>query len=151
MATDRTDRVFNIHYLTKKGLLDSPILFLSRYILNHKDEYYTDLMGVSQRGDWKNWLLYMLRAIETTSAITYHTINDIVAARDSILNHIKKEGKAIRKPDELVGMIFMQPFTKVKHLQAAKFIRRPPPGNTSINYAICTYSKRGLWKAIIII
>jgi Fic family protein len=116
----RTGRVFNIHYLTKKGLLDLPILFLSRYILNNKEEYYSGLMGVSQRGDWKTWILYMLRAVETTSAITYHKINDIVAARESILHHIRKEAKEIRKPDELVEMIFAQPFTKVKHLKAAK-------------------------------
>jgi Fic family protein len=116
----RTGRVFNIHYLTNKGLLDWPILFLSRYILNNKNEYYAGLMGVSQRADWATWLLYMLRAVEETSILTYQKINDIVAAKESILQHIRKEAKEIRKPDELVGMIFAQPFTKVKHLQSAK-------------------------------
>lgn len=116
----RTGRIFNIHYLTKKGLLDLPILFLSRYIMDNKDEYYSGLMGVSQRGDWKTWLLYMLRAVEVTSGITYRKINDIVSSKEAILEHIKKEVPKIRKPDELVEMIFTQPFTKVKHLQEAK-------------------------------
>jgi len=116
----RSGRVFNIHYLTKKGLLDFPILFLSRYILDTKQDYYSGLMGVSQRGDWKNWLLYMLRAIEVTSNITYHKINDIVEAKDSILNHVKSEHKNISQPEALIQMIFEQPFTKVKHLQEAK-------------------------------
>ena len=116
----RTGRIFNIHYLTKKGLLDLPILFLSRYIMDNKDDYYSGLMGVSQRGDWRTWLLYMLRAVEVTSNITYGKINDIVEAKESILTHIKKEAKKMRKPDELVDMIFTQPFTKVKHLQEAK-------------------------------
>lgn len=116
----RTGRVFNIHYLTKKGLLGYPILFLSRYIMDHKEDYYSGLMGVSQRGDWKNWLLYMLRAVEATSNLTFHKINDIVAAKEAIEHHIKKEAKKIRKPEELVEMIFTQPFTKVKHLQEAK-------------------------------
>jgi Fic family protein len=116
----RTGRIFNIHYLTKKGLLDLPILFLSRYIMDNKDDYYSGLMGVSQRGDWKTWLLYMLRAVEVTSNITYRKINDIVEAKENILAHIKKEAKKLRKPDELVDMIFTQPFTKVKHLQEAK-------------------------------
>jgi Fic family protein len=119
-SNGRTGRVFNIHYLVKKGLLDLPILFLSRYILENKDQYYSGLMGVSQRGDWRSWLLYMLRAVETTSAVTYHKINDIMMARESILSHIRKEAKSIRKPDELVDMIFIQPFTKVKHLHKAK-------------------------------
>lgn len=43
----RTGRVCNIHYLTNKGLLDIPILFHSRYILDHKDDYYFGIMGVS--------------------------------------------------------------------------------------------------------
>ena len=49
----RTGRVFNIHYLTHKGLLDYPILFLSRYLINHKADYYALLSGVSQRRDWR--------------------------------------------------------------------------------------------------
>ncbi len=116
----RAGRIFNIHYLTKKGLLDLPILFLSRYILDNKNDYYSGLMAVSQRGNWRNWLLYMLRAIEISSNITYYKINDIVAAKDAILNYIKKEIKNIINPEELVQFIFKQPFTTVKHLHQAK-------------------------------
>jgi Fic family protein len=112
----RTGRIFNIHYLTKKGLLDIPILFLSRYILDHKDDYYSGLMGISQRGNWKNWLLFMLRAIEYTSKITFQKINDIVSAKDSILEYIKKENKKFRNTEDLIKYLFNQPFTKVKHL-----------------------------------
>ena len=62
----RTGRVFNIHYLTSKGLLDYPILFLSRHILDNKDDYYHCIQGVSRRGAWKDWIIFMLRAIENT-------------------------------------------------------------------------------------
>jgi Fic family protein len=116
----RTGRVFNINYLTNKGLLDVPILFLSRYILDHKNDYYSGLMGVSQRGDWKNWLLFMLRAIESTSNQTFNKINDIVSSKDSILEHIKKEDPKLRNPEDLIGVLFTQPFTKVKHLTDTK-------------------------------
>ncbi len=116
----RTGRIFNIHYLTKKGLLDLPILFLSRYIMDNKDEYYAGLMGVTQRGDWKSWLIYMMKAIQVTADITYRKINDILNAKEAILNHISKEAKKLRKPEKLTEMIFTQPFTRVKHLQDAK-------------------------------
>lgn len=115
----RTGRVFNINYLTNKGLLDLPILFLSRYILDHKDDYYAGLTGVSQRGDWKSWLLFMLTAVENTSIKTFNKINDIVAAKDSILEHIKKDYNKLRNPEALVVFLFSQPFTKVKHLVEA--------------------------------
>jgi Fic family protein len=116
----RTGRVFNINYLTNKGLLDVPILFLSRYILDHKRDYYSGLMGVSQRGDWKSWLLFMLRAVENTSIQTFDKINDIVSAKDSILEHIKKEDPKLRNPEDLINVLFTQPFTKVKHLTESK-------------------------------
>jgi len=116
----RTGRVFNINYLTNKDLLDFPILFLSRYILDHRNDYYSGLMGVSQRGDWKNWLLFMLRAIENTSNQTFNKINDIVYAKDSILEHVKKEYPKLRNPEDLIEALFTQPLTKVKHLTETK-------------------------------
>ena len=116
----RTGRIFNIHYLTKKGLLDLPILFLSRYIMDNKDDYYSGLMGVSQRGDWKTWILYMLRAVEVTANITYQKINDILSAKDSMLAYIKAKDKKLRKSEQLVDMLFTQPYIKVKHLTDVK-------------------------------
>lgn len=112
----RTGRVFNIHYLTNKGLLDVPILFLSRYILDHKNEYYSGLAGISQRGNWTNWILYILRAIEITSNITFQKINNIVSAKDSILEYIVMQDRRFLHAEKLVEIIFTQPFTKVKHL-----------------------------------
>jgi len=110
----RTGRIFNIHYLTKKGLLDYPILFLSSYIMEHKEEYYAGLAGVTQRGGWKNWLLYILKAVEVTSNLTYNKINDILLAKEAILDAIIEDGN-IARPESMVNALFTQPFTRVKH------------------------------------
>ncbi len=111
----RTGRIFNIHYLTSKGLLDYPILFLSSYILNHKDAYYSGLAGITQRGSWKTWLLFMLKAVESTANLTYDKINEIIAAKDAILEALVQE-TSIARPESLIAALFTQPFTKVKHL-----------------------------------
>lgn len=111
----RTGRIFNIHYLTYKGLLDYPILFMSRYIMENKEEYYEGLSGVTQRGDWKRWILYMLKAVTVTADLTYTKINDIIAAKDAILSAIVDMGDIMR-PELLVEALFTQPFTRVKHL-----------------------------------
>lgn len=111
----RTGRVFNINYLTSKGLLDYPILYLSRYILDNKDDYYHYLQGVSQRGAWKDWILFMLRAVENSANLTFHKINEIVSAKESILKHVVTEGK-FHNSEKLIEAIFIQPFTKVNHL-----------------------------------
>ena len=112
----RTGRIFNIHYLTKKGLLDYPILYLSRYILENKEEYYAGLAGITKRGSWDKWLLYILKAVEATANMTYSKINDIVSAKDAILQFLETETDFSR-PDVLVNALFTQPFTLVKHLQ----------------------------------
>lgn len=111
----RTGRLLNIHYLTHVGMLDFPVLYLSKFIIDHKAEYYAHLAGVSQRADWQSWLKYMLKAIEVTANITYQKINDILTTRESILEAIQQETD-IRRPEQLVDEIFRQPYTKVKHL-----------------------------------
>jgi len=111
----RTGRVFNIHYLTQKGLLDLPILYLSRYIIENKEEYYIRLSSVTQQGEWKSWILYMLRAVENTAIITYNKINDIISAKDNILAVVESDTD-IKRPEQIIEMIFLQPYTKVRHL-----------------------------------
>jgi len=115
----RVGRIFNINILTEKGLLDFPILFLSRYIIDHKNDYYSLIAGVTQRGQWERWILFILKAIEATSNLTFNKINDILSAKDGIIDAIKEDTK-IRKPEQLVKMIFTQPLTKVSHLTDAK-------------------------------
>lgn len=111
----RTGRIFNIHYLTKKGLLDYPILFMSRFIMENKSDYYAGLAGVTQRGSWKTWLLYILRAVEETSNLTYNKINDIISAKEAILEAVIDKGSILR-PESLVNALFTQPYIRVKHL-----------------------------------
>lgn len=111
----RTGRVFNIHYLVHKGLLDYPILYLSRYIVEHKEAYYGALAGVSQRGDWGTWLRYLLKAVEVTARLTFGKISSIVAARDAVLAEVQRY-REFRRPDQLVQKIFTQPITRIRHL-----------------------------------
>ncbi len=111
----RVGRIFNINYLTFQGLLELPILSLSRYIIEHKEEYYDLLAGVSQRGNWKDWIIYMLKAVETTSNLTYGKVNDIIEAKETIQRTIEQETD-LRLPGQLTDLLFHQPFTKVKHL-----------------------------------
>lgn len=125
----RTGRILNIHYLTMAGLLELPILFMSRFIIEHKAEYYDTLAGVSQRGDWESWILYMLRAVESTARLTYHKVNDILDAREAVLKAVEEE-KSFQRPDQLIDRIFTQPFTKVNHLTDAGIYAE----NTARNY-----------------
>ncbi|WP_239021548.1 Fic family protein [Novacetimonas cocois] len=70
----RIGRILNVLYLTRTGLLNIPVLYLSRYITRHKNEYYYLLQTVRDEGAWEPWILYMLRAMAGTSRITLELI-----------------------------------------------------------------------------
>ena len=125
----RAGRIFNIHYLIHKGLLDYPILFLSKYIIEHKEEYYSGLLGVTQRGDWKTWIMYMLKAIEVTSNITFNKINNILSCKEDIRQAIVQQTD-IKRPEQIIQILFTQPFSRVKHFTEAGIYAE----NTARNY-----------------
>jgi len=128
-SNGRIGRIFNIHFLMNQGLLDLPILFLSKYILAQKEDYYSGLTGVTRRADWKGWILFMLRGIERSSLDTFNKINAILSAKEAILDLLKKES-SISRPESLVEAIFTQPLSKVKHLVDKKLYAE----NTARNY-----------------
>jgi Fic family protein len=125
----RVGRILNLHILTKENLLEYPILYISRYINRHKDEYYENLAEVSQSGNWKSLLLFMLRAVEHTAREAFIMINDIIEAHNVMLNLMMSKTD-IRKPNLLADAIFRQPYTKVSHLTDAGIYSE----NTARNY-----------------
>lgn len=108
----RTGRILNLLYLVNKGLLNQPVLYLSKYIIVHKDDYYYNLGVVTQRGAWKPWILYMLDAVEKTSLLTNQLIDNILAQMDATLEYGKSIIKWYNK--EVNEALFSQPYIKPK-------------------------------------
>lgn len=108
----RTGRILNLLYLVNKQLLSRPILYLSKYIIMNKDDYYFHLAGVTQRSSWKNWILYMLDAVEKTSLITNDLINQIVLQMEATLEHGRKKIKWYNK--DVNEALFSQPYSRPK-------------------------------------
>ena len=110
----RTGRVVNLLYLVNKGLLDQPVLYLSKFIIAHKEDYYYNLAAVTQKGAWKPWLLYMLEAVEKTSQLTNELINSILDQMESTLEFAKTRMKWYTK--EVNELLFTQPYIKPRLL-----------------------------------
>lgn len=108
----RTGRILNLLYLVHTGLLSHPTLYLSKYIIVHKEDYYYYLGVVTSRRSWKNWIMYMLDAVEKTSILTNSLINEIIQQMDATLNYGKKHIKWYSK--EVNEAIFSQPYTKAQ-------------------------------------
>lgn len=111
----RTGRVLNILFLIQSDLLTLPILYLSRYIIAHKADYYRLLLAVTRQQDWEAWVLFMLKAVEETARWTTAKIAAIRALHEHTLTFIKAKEPAIYSR-ELVDVIFEQPYCRIMNL-----------------------------------
>jgi Fic family protein len=123
----RTGRIINILYLVQKKLLDWPILYLSRYIIKHKGEYYARLQAVRSENDWENWILYMLKAIEETSKETIWLIRFIKDLMQDYKFRIRDNYKFYSQ--DLLNNLFKHPYTKIEFLQQDLGISRITAAN----------------------
>jgi len=123
----RTGRVINILYLVHLGLLDTPVLYLSRYINQHKADYYRLLQAVRTQAQnsnpWEEWLLYMLDGVEQTAQQTTRLIVQIKALMLSVKTRLRDKLPKIYSQD-LVNNLFRHPYTKIEFLAAELQVTR---------------------------
>ena len=112
----RTGRIINILYLVLNQLLDIPILYLSRYIIQTKEEYYNLLQSVRDSGNWEQWVLYILKGVEETSKNTIVIIQSIKELMDRYKKEIRTNYKKIYSQD-LLNNLFKHPYTKIDFLE----------------------------------
>jgi len=111
----RTGRVINILHLIQEGLLNLPILYLSRHVIAHKTDYYGLLLGVTRDQAWEPWLLFMLQAVAQTSRWTTGKISAIRRLAEDTTEHVRARLPKIYTR-ELVDVIFEQPYCRIGNL-----------------------------------
>lgn len=109
----RTGRILNILYLVSKGLLNLPVLYLSRFIIRRKGDYYRLLQAVRDEGNWEEWVLYMLEGIEQTSRETIETITQIRIIMQDYKHRIRESMRRVYSQD-LLNNLFKHPYTKIE-------------------------------------
>ena len=110
----RTGRILSILLMVQKHLLDIPILYLSAYIIENRDDYYALLNKVTTLQHWNDWILYVMKAVEETSLFTINRINEIDRLFQRTLQLLIEKLPGI--PKETVEKIFEQPYTRPKTL-----------------------------------
>lgn len=111
----RTGRILNILYLNLKGLLDYPILYLSKYINEHKTKYYKLLKEVQETNNFENWILFFLKAIEISALDTIDIIDKLLLIMTLTADKITKNTNFYSK--ELVDTIFKDFYIRIPTLQ----------------------------------
>lgn len=119
----RTGRIINLLFLIEENLLDIPILYLSRYIIHNKKDYYQRLLKVTTDYQWEEWILYLLDAVEQTAD---RTRGKIVAIRDLMehtVDYVRDKLPSIYSR-ELVDLVFVQPYCRIANLVDAGLVKR---------------------------
>ena len=114
----RSGRVLNSLFLISENLLTLPVLYLSRHIILHKEDYYRLLLDVTRMAAWEPWILYMLRAVEETAVWTTAKIDAIRRLSVHTIDYVRQ---ALPKTysRELVDMIFEQPYCRIQDVGEA--------------------------------
>ena len=119
----RTGRVLNSLFLIEQELLTLPVLYLSRYIIQNKPDYYRHLLGVTRDAAWEDWLLYILRGVEETATWTTAKIAAIRSLSAATTEHVRKQLPKIYT-HELVNLIFELPYCRIANLTEAGIAKR---------------------------
>lgn len=120
----RTGRIMNLLHLVLHGLLDLPVLYLSRYIVQHKGDYYRGLQTVRESGAWEHWLLYILRAVEETSRGTLQKVRGIRELMHETKQRLRRDLPKLYS-QELLNNLFRHPYTKIEFMERDLAISRP--------------------------
>ena len=118
----RTGRIINILYLVITGLLDLPILYLSRYITRNKTEYYQLIQAIRDKNidnanEWEAWILFILKGVEQTAADTISLVKSIGEMMDEF-KHILRPEFGRKYNHELLNGLFYHPYTKIGHVES---------------------------------
>ncbi|WP_338240006.1 Fic family protein [Persicobacter diffluens] len=111
----RTGRIINVLFLTVTGLLDLPVLYLSRFINQNKADYYHKIQNVRDENAWEDWVLFMLKTVEETANETIRLIRIIQKQMHTYKKVMREQTKFYSK--DLLEHLFRHPYTKVQFLQ----------------------------------
>lgn len=119
----RTGRIINSLFLIQQGLLTLPILYLSRYIIQHKADYYRLLHQVTSRQSWEEWIVYILRGVADTADWTTRKIEAIRQLSLQTADHVKSRAPKIYT-SELINLVFELPYCRIQNVVEARIAER---------------------------
>jgi Fic family protein len=119
----RTGRVLNSLFLIDKGLLELPILYLSRFFIKSRDDYYRLLLGVTRGAAWEEWILFVLQGVEETAGWTLKKVTGIQALLEHTKAFVRHQLPKVYS-HELVQAIFEQPYCRINDVVNAGIAKR---------------------------
>ncbi len=139
----RTGRIINVLYLILQGLLDLPILYLSRYVIRNKQAYYQKLQAVRDNNEWENWIIFMLDGVEQVAKETIVLIQKMKELMQQYKHQIREKYSFYSQ--DLLNNLFKHPYTKIEFVEndlqvnritAAKYLNALVTGGFLVKHQI---------------
>lgn len=109
----RTGRILNSLYLVQQDLLPVPVLYLSSYIINNKQDYYQLLRDVTEKQNWRDWILFMTTALNTTALLTIQKIRGILDLQKEMKSETMAVLEKFNNREKLFDLMFTIPYLKI--------------------------------------
>lgn len=124
----RTGRVLNSLYLIETGLLSLPVLYLSRYIMAHRSDYYRLLLAVTEKASWEEWIVYIINGVYETARWTLDKIGAMRELISATRGYVQAALPRVYR-HELIDVIFEQPYTRISTLVKSGLAERQTASN----------------------
>ncbi|HUO10519.1 MAG TPA: Fic family protein [Phycisphaerae bacterium] len=131
----RVGRLLITLFLMERGRLSQPLLYLSAYIEERRQEYYERLQAVRTAADWNGWLKYFLTGVEAMSVEAVNRASKLLHLQEKYRVKLRGKGKALILLDEL----FMNPY-----ITAARAQQLLKTSNPTARLAISQLQKAGM-------
>ncbi|MDR0776083.1 MAG: Fic family protein [Azonexus sp.] len=127
----RVGRILCVLCLVRTGLLDTPLLYLSRYINRHKGDYYRLLQAVrdasgdaaASAASWQAWVLFMLNAVGQTARQAVQLVGGMRDLMAETKRHLRTKTPKLYSQD-LLNNLFRHPYTRIEFVQRDLSITR---------------------------
>jgi Fic family protein len=112
----RIGRLLITLFLCQRGVLTKPLLYLSAFFEHHRQEYYGLLLKISQKGAWREWIEFFLRAVVEQAGDAVSRARRLLELHHTYAQ-ISRGKKLSPTAGQLIELIFTRPLLNARAAQ----------------------------------
>lgn len=121
----RIGRLLITFFLCQQGMLNKPLLYISEFFKENRDEYYERLNAYHGNGDVEGWLRFFLNGVSITAGRSIDTARKVLSLRERDIRKISEAGGSTQKALSLLDALYRTPLVRVKDIESLVGIKNP--------------------------
>lgn len=135
----RVGRLLITFWLCQQKILAKPLLYLSYYFKQNRNEYYQRLMAVRLEGDWEGWIKFFLKGVSTVADEAIDSAKAILSLKEKYSKKLLEYKGNINHAQRLLEYLFEQPIITRKIVAEGLQISQP-----TANTLVDVFCKQGI-------